>query len=139
MTLNKLNFLIIYYVLFSYYEGNCQQNTESIAFNTVMKIKRDSIIWASVSAPFGIELFRIMFSNHGKSLKRKKIFNLATKCLKNLFCFFKLVKFQHTLQFVLFSVSEYVEWISNCCCDLLPKYLVRFTFQLNVVVYTYYI
>ena len=40
-----------------------QQNTESIAFNTVMKIKRDSIIWASVSAPFGIELFRIML-NH---------------------------------------------------------------------------
>ena len=39
-----------------------QQNTESIALNTVMKIKRDSLVWASISAPFGIELFRVMLS-----------------------------------------------------------------------------
>ena len=39
-----------------------QQNNESIALQTVIKIKRDSLIWASISAPFGIELFRIMLN-----------------------------------------------------------------------------
>ena len=39
-----------------------QENSESIALNTVIKIKRDSLIWASISAPFGIELFRIMLN-----------------------------------------------------------------------------
>ncbi len=39
-----------------------KKNTESIALNTIIKIKRDSLIWASISAPFGIELFRIMLN-----------------------------------------------------------------------------
>ena len=63
-----------------------QQNTESIALNTVIKIKRDSVIWASVSAPFGIELFRIMlnhdslyFVNHVKKSYYVKPINFVNE------------------------------------------------------------
>ena len=59
---------------------------------------------------------------------------------KNLLVFFKTGKIPtHSTICPLLNFRVNVEWISNCCCDLLPKYLVRFTFQLNVVVYTYYI
>ena len=38
------------------------KNTEEINLNAIIKIKKDSLIWASVSAPFGIELFRVMIN-----------------------------------------------------------------------------
>lgn len=38
------------------------KNTEEINLNAIIKIKKDSLIWASISAPFGIELFRVMIN-----------------------------------------------------------------------------
>tara|TARA_B100000287_G_scaffold431302_1_gene488306 strand:+ start:866 stop:1600 length:735 start_codon:yes stop_codon:yes gene_type:complete len=39
-----------------------KENGEKTSLNTVIKIKNDSLIWASVSAPFGVELFRVMIT-----------------------------------------------------------------------------
>ncbi|MBT3622334.1 MAG: DUF4292 domain-containing protein [Flavobacteriales bacterium] len=39
------------------------EDEKNFTLNIAIKVRKDSVIWASVSAPFGIELFRTMLTN----------------------------------------------------------------------------